>query len=69
MALQLRMLGTTSDDGKCPTLYEDVATGDIVVQGYTVTDPKDVAQLKNVLEGESFVRVPRELLTRFAPKE
>lgn len=69
MALQLRMLGTTSDDGKCPTLYEDVATGDIVVQGYTVTDPEDVAQLKNVLDGESFVRVPRELLTRFAPTE
>lgn len=69
MALQLRMLGTTSDDGKCPTLYEDTATGDIVVQGYTVTDPEDIAQLANVLEGESFVRVPRELLTRFAPKE
>ncbi|MGW1363505.1 hypothetical protein ACWCQP_39575 [Streptomyces chartreusis] len=69
MALRLRMLGTTSDDGKCPTLYEDETTGDIVVQGYTVTDPEDIAQLANVLEGESFVRVPRELLTRFAPKE
>ncbi|MBZ3907329.1 hypothetical protein [Streptomyces griseiscabiei] len=69
MALQLRMLGTTSEDGKCPTLYEDTETGDIVVQGYIVTDPEDVAQLQNVLEGESFVRVPRELLTRFAPKE
>ncbi|MER5472529.1 hypothetical protein [Streptomyces sp. NPDC002685] len=69
MALQLRMLGTTSDDGKCPTLYEDVATGDIVVQGYTVTDPEDLAQVQNVLDGESFVRIPRALLTRFAPKE
>ncbi|MEW1831118.1 hypothetical protein [Streptomyces sp. NPDC088196] len=69
MALQLRLLGTTSDDGKCPTLYEDLATGDIVVQGYTVTDAEDVAQLQNVLDGESFVRIPRELLTRFAPKE
>ncbi|MFE9812621.1 hypothetical protein [Streptomyces sp. NPDC005548] len=69
MALRLRMLGTTSDDGKCPTLYEDAETGDIVVQGYTVTDPEDIAQLANVLDGESFVRIPRELLTRFAPKE
>ncbi|MFJ9822289.1 hypothetical protein ACIRU3_45135 [Streptomyces sp. NPDC101151] len=67
--MELRMLGTTSEDGKCPTLYEDVATGDIVVQGYTVTDPQDIAQLQNVLEGESFVRIPRELLTRFAPTE
>lgn len=69
MALQLRMLGTTSEDGKCPTLYEDTATGDIVVQGYTVTDPEDIAQLQHVLDGESFVRVPRALLTQYAPKE
>lgn len=69
MALQLRLLGTTSEEGKCPTLYEDLASGDIVVQGYTVTDAEDVAQLQNVLAGESFVRIPRELLTRFAPKE
>jgi hypothetical protein len=69
MARRLRMLGTTSDDGKCPTLYEDLDTGDIIVQGYTVTDPDDVGQLENVLDGESFVVVPRELLTRFAPKE
>ncbi|MEW2272169.1 hypothetical protein ACFY2H_32425 [Streptomyces griseofuscus] len=67
--MQLRMLGTTSDDGKCPTLYEDATTGDIVVQGYTVSAPEDVAQIQNVLPGESFVRIPRELLTRFAPTE
>ncbi|NUV63460.1 hypothetical protein [Streptomyces sp. CAI-85] len=69
MARRLRMLGTTSEEGKCPTLYEDIDTGDIIVQGYTVADPDDVAQLQNVLDGESFVVVPRDLLTRFAPKE
>lgn len=69
MARRLRMLGTTSEEGKCPTLYEDIDTGDIIVQGYTVADPDDVAQLENVLDGESFVVVPRDLLTRFAPKE
>ncbi|MFD8915656.1 hypothetical protein [Streptomyces sp. NPDC059575] len=68
MARRLRMLGTTSEEGKCPTLYEDLDTGDIIVQGYTVTDPSDVSQLENVLDGESFVVVPRALLTRFAPK-
>lgn len=67
--MRLRMLGTTSDDGKCPTLYEDLDSGEIVVQGYTVTDPEDLAQLQNVLDGESFVRVPRDLLTRFGPTE
>ncbi|MFF4252274.1 hypothetical protein ACFY1L_13795 [Streptomyces sp. NPDC001663] len=69
MALQLRMLSTTGEEGNCPTLYEDVATGKIVVQGYTVTDPEDAAQLQDVPADESFVRVPRELLTRFAPKK
>lgn len=69
MPRRLRMLGTTSEDGKCPTLYEDTDTGDIIVQGYTVTDAEEIAQLKNVLDGESFVVVPRELLARFAPKE
>jgi len=69
VARPLRMLGTTSEEGKCPTLYEDLDTGDIIVQGYTVTDPDDVSQLVNVLEGESFVVVPRSLLTRFSPRE
>ncbi|MFI1103048.1 hypothetical protein [Streptomyces melanogenes] len=69
MARRLRMLGSTSEEGKCPTLYEDLDSGDIVVQGYTVTEPEDVAQFKDVLDGESFVVVPRELLARFAPKE
>ncbi|WP_301126970.1 hypothetical protein [Streptomyces cacaoi] len=69
MARQLRLIGTSSEDGKCPTLYEDMDTGDIVVQGYTMTDPADLGRLANVLDGESAVVVPRELLTRFAPKE
>lgn len=68
MARRLRVIGTTSEEGKCPTLYEDVDTGDIVVQGYTVTDPDDLAQFKDVLDGESFVVVPRELLARFGPR-
>ncbi|MEV7501530.1 hypothetical protein ACOZGD_11040 [Streptomyces murinus] len=67
--MQLRFIGTTSEDGNCPTLYEDLDTGDIVVQGYTVTDPSDIAQLRDVLDSESFVRIPRELLTRFAPRD
>ncbi|WP_329176736.1 hypothetical protein [Streptomyces sp. NBC_01477] len=69
MTRNLRMIGTTSEDGNCPTLYEDVDSGDIVVQGYALTEPDDLAQLRDVLDGESFVVVPRELITRFAPKE
>lgn len=67
--MALRFLGTTSDDGDCPTLYEIEETGDIVVQGDLLTDPEHLAQLRDVKESEAFVVVPRELLTRFAPKE
>ncbi|SHK55334.1 hypothetical protein SAMN05421803_12342 [Nocardiopsis flavescens] len=66
--MKLRKLGTTSHGGNCPTLYE-TDTGSIVVQGYRLTDPEALAQLADILPGEEFVVVPRELLTRFAPEE
>jgi hypothetical protein len=65
----LRFLGTTSDDGDCPTLYEVEETGEIVVQGERLTDPGHFAQLRDVKDSETFVVIPRELLTRYAPKE
>ncbi|MEE2042167.1 hypothetical protein Q7689_01830 [Nocardiopsis tropica] len=42
---------------------------EVVVQGYRLTDREALAQLSDVLPDEQFVVVPRELLTRFAPKE
>jgi hypothetical protein len=62
--MKLRFLGSTSDDGQCPTLYE-TDRGTIVVQGDQVTDPEALAQLRDVLPGETFVEIPKELL-RFA---
>ncbi|MFH9121119.1 MULTISPECIES: hypothetical protein [Streptomyces] len=67
--MTLRFIGTTSEDGNCPTLYEVVETGDIVVQGDQLTNPEDLAQLRNVGANETSVVIPRDLLTRFAPKE
>lgn len=67
--MTLRFIGTTSEHGNCPTLYEVVETGDIVVQGDILTDPGHLAQLRDVAEHETFVVIPRDLLTRFAPKE
>ncbi|MFJ4924070.1 hypothetical protein [Streptomyces sp. NPDC088736] len=67
--MTLRLLGTTSDNGNCPTLYEVEETGDIVVQGDKLLDPEHLAQLRDVKDSETFVVIPRELLTRFAPKE
>ncbi|MEU3191100.1 hypothetical protein ABZ686_10750 [Streptomyces sp. NPDC006992] len=67
--MTLRFIGTTSEHGNCPTLYEVVETGEILVQGEIETDPEHLAQLRDVKPSETFVRVPRELLTRFAPRD
>jgi len=48
--VKLQFLGTTSSDGDCPTLYlTDRNT--YVVQGYQVTDPEALAELRDVLPG------------------
>ncbi|MFE0727057.1 hypothetical protein ACFW2X_02180 [Streptomyces antibioticus] len=67
--MTLRFIGTTSEHGNCPTLYEVVETGDIVVQGDHLTDAEHLAQLRDLGVKETAVVIPRELLTRFAPKE
>ncbi|UXY25012.1 hypothetical protein N8I84_42050 (plasmid) [Streptomyces cynarae] len=66
--MTLRFIGTTSDDGDCPTLYEIDGTDEILVQGDRETDPEHLAQLRDVKPSETFVRVPRSLLTRYAPR-
>lgn len=66
--MTLRFLGTTSDDGDCLTLYDIEGTDEILVQGEREADPEHLAQLRDVKESETFVRVPRSLLTRYAPK-
>ncbi|MEU9603158.1 hypothetical protein [Streptomyces sp. NPDC048057] len=67
--MTLKFLGTTSEEGDCPTLYEVIETGDIVVQGDRLLDANHLAQLRDVKDSETFVVVPRALLTQFAPKE
>ncbi|GAA2452848.1 DUF6879 family protein [Streptomyces mauvecolor] len=67
--MTLRFMGTTSDDGDCPTLYEIEGTDNVLVQGERVTDPEHLARLRDVKESETFVVVPRNLLTRYAPRE
>ncbi|GAA0913603.1 hypothetical protein [Nonomuraea longicatena] len=63
--MRLRLLGSTSEAGACPTLYE-TDRGTIVVQGLHLTDPEALADLRDVLDGEAAVEVPRELLTDIA---
>ncbi|MBM9505395.1 DUF6879 family protein [Actinacidiphila acididurans] len=68
MPRKLRMVGTNSGNNGCPTLYEDTATGDYVVQGLHV-DRDDLAQLRHLADDETAVVVPRALLANFGPKE
>jgi hypothetical protein len=62
--VKLTFLGSTSQEGQCPTLYA-TDRDTFVVQGWTVTDPEALAGLRDVLPGETFVEVPKALL-RFA---
>lgn len=61
--MELRFLGTTSDDGKCPTLQE-TPTGDIVVQGYSLTDPEALSQLR---DAAWHYAVPRDEFAKRVP--
>ncbi|UNO41886.1 DUF6879 family protein [Streptomyces sp. MST-110588] len=66
--MTLRFIGTSSEDGECPTLYEVEGTDNILVQGDRVTNPSQLAELRDVADSETFVIVPRDLLIRFAPR-
>ncbi|GIH79484.1 hypothetical protein [Planobispora longispora] len=63
--MRLRFLGSTSEAGACPSLYE-TDRGTIVVQGLHVTDTEALSDLLHVLDGEIAVEVPRELLVDIA---
>ncbi|GHH24285.1 hypothetical protein GCM10018780_74410 [Streptomyces lanatus] len=65
--MTLRFLGTTSDDGDCPTLYDIEGTDEILVQGERETAPEQLAQLRDVKASETFARVPRRLQARTSP--
>ena len=59
--MRLHFLGADTKDEGCPSLYA-TDRGTYVVQGWTVTDPEALGDLRDVLEGESFVEIPRKVL-------
>ncbi|WP_155055091.1 DUF6879 family protein [Streptomyces blattellae] len=69
MTRNIRFNGTGSGDTGCPSIHEDVDTGQVIVHGPPLTDPEDVAQLQHLGPGEVAVVVPRELITDWAPKD
>jgi hypothetical protein len=66
---RLRFNGTGSGVNGCPSIHEDLDTGEVIVHGPALTDPGDVAQLRHLNDGEVPIVVPRELLVDFGPKE
>ncbi len=60
--MKMRFVGSTSSSGGCPTIYE-TEHGTLIIQGAQVTDPETLAEARDVLAGEAFVEVPRELFT------
>ncbi|MGY5013417.1 DUF6879 family protein [Streptomyces sp. 900105755] len=69
MARRLRFNGTGSGVNGCPSVHEDLDSGEVIVHGPALTDPADIGQLRHLNEGEVPIVVPRELLVDFGPKE
>jgi hypothetical protein len=63
--MNLRLLASSScSGGDCPTIY-GTDDGDVLVQGYVVTDP-DALKAIGAPEGEAVVRIPRYVLDQAA---
>ncbi len=69
MARRLRCNGTGSGGTGCPTVHEDLDTGDVIFHGPPLTDPGDIGQLEHLSAGEVAVVIPRHVVVDFAPKE
>ncbi|WP_175408906.1 DUF6879 family protein [Streptomyces sp. TRM64462] len=69
MARRLRFNGTGSGEDGCPSVHEDLDTGEIIIHGPPLTDLDDITQLRHLGEGEVPIVVPRELLVDWGPKE
>lgn len=59
--MRVRFLGTDSQNGGSPTLYE-TDRGTVVVRGYAITDEQALRDLGAVPAGEIDIEVPVELL-------
>ncbi|MEU8538518.1 hypothetical protein AB0C52_00710 [Streptomyces sp. NPDC048717] len=53
------------EKGACATLYRVEETGDLLVQGYDVADAGTLVGIE-IPAGESVVRIPAEIIERYA---
>ena len=59
--MRLRHLGTESNKTGCPALYA-TDRNTFVVQGWRVSDPRDLADLVDVCDEDVYVEIPKGLL-------
>jgi hypothetical protein len=65
--MKIAFVGGSTGQGGSPRLYRDEESGDFIVQGYVISEPADLAQMK-VPAGETVVRVPESLFA-FLPRD
>ncbi|MGV9302764.1 hypothetical protein ACWENQ_04695 [Nonomuraea sp. NPDC004354] len=62
--MRLRFLGSNSEQGTCPAVYE-TDRGTIAVQGKVVIDPEALGDAINLASDEVIVEIPKDLLPYF----
>jgi hypothetical protein len=65
--MKIKFVGGSTGQGGSPRLYRDEESGDFIVQGYAISDPDDLSQMK-IPGGETVVRVPASLFA-FLPRD
>jgi hypothetical protein len=63
--MRLQFLGTSSEQGTCPAVYE-TDRGTLAVQGRLVVEPEALGDSVNLGSDEVIIEIPRELI-RFFP--
>ena len=62
--MRLRFLGSNSEQGTCPAVYE-TDRDTIAVQGKLITDPEALDDAVNLAPDEIIIEIPKDLLPHF----
>jgi hypothetical protein len=64
MGLLFIAIDPETDTDHCPAVFVEEETGDLLVQGWTVTEPATLAEVggrSRIADGESVVRLPARM--------
>jgi len=66
--MRLRFLGTSSEQGTCPAVYE-TDRGTLAVQGTLISDPDALGDCVNLGADEVVIEIPKALVPYFTASE